>query len=275
MSKSLDSNILIPKLAKKAERYQQEILFKTAREVLGIYINSRKNIQEGLTDPRLCLGFFYRHFAFARAGGETAGYSDICLEIIRELPSRTQFESAVISPRFPRSLWRKFRQKCQSQNIGVNEKVNRKAVEGLAFLAGNCMKRNQSIAETIVEIAMPGNFDQAYILLRTKGGLGLKISAFSLRDLVWIWDLEASAGPEQRIFVQPVDTWIWQIAGHLWPELDHDRIDEFIVAHRLAIECFKLEVSSVEFNQGAWLFGSQEVGDSDELGDRLAKLQSE
>lgn len=209
------------------------------------------------------LGYGY---PFARAGGEQAGYSGIAHEVFEII--RGSFHK----PDFPELLWKEFKRKCQVEGIGANERINRNLLRKLGCFA----RKNGNLFKWIkMEVENSGRVEQVFVQLINNGGMGKKTAAFFLRDTIWLFDLEEKIVKPDKLYIQPIDTWVRTISKFLWEDFDHlrenDYID-FIIAKRIAEICGKLGVSGVKFNQGAWYFGSRLVRDRKELKRKLENL---
>jgi len=131
---------------------------------------------------------------------------------------------------------------------------------GLTRLATETARKSLSISQHLISQVTKKGTEAAYITLRVDAQLGRKVSAFYLRDLVWLADLEEQIPLMDRMFIQPVDIWVRRLARLLWPKYNTDRLDDLLVARKLSSECHRYQVSDVALNQGAWYFGSQQVG---------------
>jgi len=81
--------------------------------------------------------------------------------------------------------------------------------------------------------------------------IGPKIAAVFLRDTVAVLNLQQHLGAEHFRLLQPVDTWVRQIAGRLNIEPGQHGL-----AAALAQACQEAGVDPIRFNQGAWYLGA-------------------
>ncbi len=106
-------------------------------------------------------------------------------------------------------------------------------------------------------------------------GIGHKIKAFFLRDLVTITESEAkmTAGPESYLYCQPIDVWVRAVVGALCLQ-DVPIPDGFQIALsradinaslRLTDLAQQAHVSPLRVNQGIWYFCSNAVADMGRL----------
>lgn len=85
--------------------------------------------------------------------------------------------------------------------------------------------------------------------------VGPKIASFYLRDLITVLHLQNKVSEKDQIFLQPVDTWVKQIANIL-------RIDEkdpWKAREKILDKCKLAGVSPVQFNEGAWYLGTHSL----------------
>jgi len=258
---------LLPKLALYSQSYQQEILLKRVTTLLERPIVSRQGLREALTNPISSARVFFGYYAFARAGGERAGYSEVCVRLLKGRQSYPDASSFLAA----------FKRDCKVRKIGAN----RKLTEGLVsqgyerlFVSSGALGW---LSQLGLRIANAHEVWPIYLDLVSIPGVGPKIAAFLCRDLVWIFDCEKMLPNREQFLIQPIDTWIRQIAQLLWPELGkvEDSAElNILFAMRICWALEKVKVSGVEFNQGAWYFGSQIVKEGKNLIKKLESLQA-
>lgn len=114
------------------------------------------------------------------------------------------------------------------------------------------------VAFSVAEIKA-GKICQHYFgLQKSSSGRGIlqvgpKVAAFYLRDVVTIFNLENHVSPEAVFTLQPIDTWVRQIAEEL------NFIDKSMspkdAQKIITIKCREKNISAIAFNQGAWYTG--------------------
>jgi hypothetical protein len=119
----------------------------------------------------------------------------------------------------------------------------------LSYLLGvadrNIVKHTVTTIEEKNVKAMHSELDGIY-------QIGPKIASFFLRDTVQLFDIHIDDG--DLSYLQPVDTWVRQIAirlGLVSQEASLKQIEEAIIAMCAAHKC-----SPLMFNQGAWYLGA-------------------
>ncbi len=85
--------------------------------------------------------------------------------------------------------------------------------------------------------------------------VGDKIASFYLRDVVDLFKLqEAVKKQDGELYVQPVDTWVRQVA--IEAEFVPKNTKDNTIKKAIIDNCHKFGVDPIRFNQGAWYIGS-------------------
>jgi hypothetical protein len=210
-------------------------------------------------------------YAFERAGSAGANYGGIAAKLLH---AGKNFASDA-------EFWKAFQDACESDGVGPNERLNRRVLEqgfqkhfGTARSQGWLFELGRAMADK--RVVLP-----AYLELLAIPGIGPKIAAFLCRDLVWIFGCEKALVASERPLLQPVDTWIRQIAILLWPEfkqvVEHHKAGQvdFLIAARIVSAAHHFRQSGVAFNQGSWHFGSRVVRVRENLEMELRQLAKE
>jgi hypothetical protein len=83
--------------------------------------------------------------------------------------------------------------------------------------------------------------------------VGPKVAAFYLRDVVSLFQLTDSVDSSSAFCLQPVDTWVQQIAVRLG--IVPNEADKQTTQRAIAKWCQEQGISPLRFNQGAWYMG--------------------
>ena len=145
---------------------------------------------------------FFGIYAFERAGCARARYGEIAGELLRageNFASDTDF-------------WNAFQSACKSNGVGSNERLNRKVLEQGYQKHFRTTRSRGWLFELGRALADKGQVLPAYLELLAIPGIGPKIAAFLCRDLAWIFGCEQRLPASEQLLLQPVDTWIRQIA---------------------------------------------------------------
>jgi hypothetical protein len=266
----LSPQVLVPRLCRRASDYER--LYFT--DFLQGKVEKRPadcaEMRDALQDPRVSAQVLFGIYAFERAGSGRAGYGGIASKLLH---AGKIFASGA-------EFWQAFQGACESKPVGSNERLNKKVLEqgyqkhfGTACSQGWLFELGRAMADK--QRVLP-----AYLELLAIPGIGPKIAAFLCRDLAWIFGCEERLPTSERLLLQPVDTWIRQIAHLLWPEfkpVEHRQEGQvdFLIAARIVSAAQELGESGVAFNQGSWYFGSQRVRASGNLETALRQLQNE
>ena len=132
----------------------------------------------------------------------------------------------------------------------VNNRYDRLLViSTLAFL--QTLPENNIISWTIKQKRLKDVYEQLNKLF----AVGDKIASFYLRDVVDIFKLrEVVKKQGNEIYVQPIDTWVRQVAIEIGLASKNDK--DNIVKKAITDACHKFSVDPIRFNQGAWYIGS-------------------
>jgi hypothetical protein len=213
--------------------------------------SDKVGLQQALfSDPWDGIRFLLGCFFFARAGAERAGYNFLMVEALDGIPNASRNPSSkVIRDR----VWEAFEANCHRRGIAPFEKRNKRLLMDLFTLTaskGNLMKWVQGCLKQ-------GQLDEVFTTFTDIHGVGEKIAALAVRDLVWIFDIPESSLPaDQHIFLQPIDRWVKRRALAIWPDL-RDSAPSWFIANKIALVCRLNDISGIAFNQGAWYFGAR------------------
>ena len=222
-----------------------------------------------LSNPSAGLSFILAN-GFARAGGEQAGYASFAVKGLIEVEKvRGSYEKFIELDNAPEVLWGKFVQLCTQNGVGINQKINEGVVKGSVGIAQGSIHHNpfEQMGLTVVS-----NTVDTFLLLRNISGIGDKIASFITRDVVTILDVENKIAPENQVLIQPVDRWIKGFAGFFWEELK-DRAPSWLISLKIVAKCKEYGCSAARFNQGAWMYGSSVIKDTNRISEAaLAEL---
>jgi hypothetical protein len=214
-----------------------------------------------LNDPRAGLKFVLAN-GFARAGGEQAGYGDIASQALDDsIVANSDYDKFMRLNNAPEIVWNSFVQICNEKQVGINAKINEGVVKGLVKLAQNSVSLNpfEHLGLKVVEDTI-GTF----MLLRNILGIGDKVASFITRDIVTILSLEERIVSGHLILLQPVDRWIYGISSYIW-NTPGERIPTWLVALIAVTKCREYGLSPARFNQGAWMYGSSIIVDTEKI----------
>jgi hypothetical protein len=83
--------------------------------------------------------------------------------------------------------------------------------------------------------------------------VGPKVAALYLRDVASLFQLTDSVDDSSAFCLQPVDTWVQQIAKRL--KVVDEEADKQTTQCAIAKWCHEQRISPIRFNQGAWYMG--------------------
>jgi hypothetical protein len=215
-----------------------------------------------IADPKSGLDLFFGG-AFARTGGQQARYGTYARNALQKcIEECGSFNELMQRQDAPDVVWEKFLAECDEAGIKPYVKLNKPIVTRLVEFAQQAENNNlfsffgQKIRESAPE---------AFCLLRNIKGIGDKIAAMLLRDVVALLNLEKEVPVQHQFLLQPIDRWVREFATYMWPNLENPRTPNWLIALRIVDKCIEYSCSPCRFNQGAWMFGSSEVKRTKEI----------
>jgi len=221
-----------------------------------------------IKDARMGIAFLLRD-SFARSGGEQAGYGEIAINALDLcIKDAGSYNNFIVSPTAYDEAWTHFVQICKmkfqyihhKKGFGENERLNKTVVQGIVKLAqaSNHFNPFEELCSKL-----PADTVAAFFLLRNIKGIGDKIAAFLLRDIVSMTGLDDEIQRQDQILLQPVDRWVNGISAYIWN--NPDRAPAWFVASRIISECEKYGYSPIKFNQGAWKYGTDVITNTNSI----------
>lgn len=118
---------------------------------------------------------------------------------------------------------------------------------------------NRNIVAHSVARIQAKSLQEHYFELQARNGNGIrqvgqKIAAFYLRDVVSVFKLTGFVDNQSAFCLQPVDTWVRQVAVKL--EIVKEDADPLSVQQAIVAMCEQNHISAIHFNQGAWFTGT-------------------
>ena len=209
------------------------------------------------SDPRAGTEYFLQN-GFERSGGGRAGYNHRAIEALNACVTLAAgYESFLKSPTAQNELWSKFESFCKRDGIGLNRQNNEGVIRGVIELAKESGLMGSNPFTGLASLT-PNNVYEAWRRVRMMKGIGDKLASFLIRDIVSIMGCESSVPKDQRIFLQPIDGWVRTTCQLLWDF--SERIPDWVLSAKVVLECDRLGLSAIGFNQGAWMYGPHKVG---------------
>jgi len=240
---------------------------KLLEKVSPIYQNyflSREIFREQFENGYKALVCFLRSYAYERQGAAKA-YSKISVKCVSNRYQKGDNWS-VPTKDDTKDLWEDYKNIAKSDfnlldkktgKVKLNETHNPMNEDKgvIDELASNSIF---NIAVHIRDLISSGDTTEAYDFIKEIRGIGEKISSFYLRDIVYLSDLDEDNISDLHL-LQPIDTWLEQTLEILFNSNVPKNLQE---KQKLIVDlCKESEVSSVFFNQGAWVLGSQIAGE--------------
>jgi hypothetical protein len=226
-------------------------------------------ILEELHDPRQSLCAIFACVAFNRRGRErfdiSAAACDALAAIVAEEPRFLLLESA-------ETLWNRYCALIRARGRKPQEQLERGPIQGLAELAQELARTGHlSICDWICQtIRGTGSLEDVVDRVLEIRGVGPKVCALMLRDLVFLSGLEDRVDYAERLYLQPVDKWMRIAAPFVIENLNEDEAD-WVLAGKVAKRARLAGTSGIRFNMGVTYAGVRS-GSQDSFERQLKRL---
>ncbi len=260
----------------KAEQFQREVLYPQMARAMRLPLPHSQAVRDALADAYYAFRVMLGYYAFAKRGNDRAEYSGYALQALDKVlqGDKANFGAFLASGNAPEQLWNAFVAVCQEHQRKINEQLNRGLIEGLAGYAAQLYADDEigniwmDIQQAIVQ---SGRVEPIHEKITGIKGIGPKVGALVLRDMVALYDLESQIDASDFHYLQPVDTWIRRIGPMLSDEIT-DKTADWVIAGKLSKLCRRNRVSGVRFNQGVQYLAIVELRDLDRLKSHLRTL---
>ena len=250
-------------------------LFEKVSFIYKNYFLRDTIFRDQFKDDYKALVCFLKNYAYERQGSPKA-YSEIAIECISKYKSEKGWK--VFSKEDAEVLWNWYKdiakeefnlieKKTGNEKVKVNELRNPMSKKG-GIIDKLSSENIPNLAIYIRDLISKGNTRDAHYFfvgkesksksIRGIRGIGEKISSFYLRDIAYLAGLDEK-NISDLYLLQPIDTWIEQTLKILF---NSDAPQGLKDKQELIVDlCKESGVSSISFNQGAWVLGSQIAGE--------------
>lgn len=114
---------------------------------------------------------------------------------------------------------------------------------------------DKNIVKYSISRIQNGKIKDHFEELQTIHSIGPKCSSFYLRDLNYIYSLDAKIMEEDLVCLQPIDVWVRRVANKAGIINNENEKNEELIRKNIVEACSKAGVPSMKFNQGAWYLG--------------------
>ncbi len=257
-----------------ADSYIQNSIFAHVAKILNLPGATEETLLDALEDPRQGLLTFYAHYAFARRGKDKDDLSQYARTAFLRVTEGIEFEE-LLQAEDGVPLWEAFEDVCKSHKAKSNETQNRGLLQGMLELAQEIYRIDKvgSIISWVIDgIERTGRLEPQFLRVVDIRGVGPKITSTYMRDVIGLFDLESSVEAADKIYIQPVDRWLRQIAPFVVPEDNMEDAADWIVAGKINKYARRAAVSGVRFNMGTSYFGQRIVKVPDRFEAALRQL---
>ena len=272
---SFNSTALVRLLAgSRADRYVAEFILQPIERLLGEDSLTIQDVRDTYSDAYDCLRLIYGQYAFSRRGKDRAELVEIALEAFDRTCTPDDFET-FLAERDASRLWQNFELVCEEYKRKPMEQLNMGVVAGLCELAQEIYSIDHvgSIAGWILKgVLQTDRIEPQFLRIVDIRGVGPKIAATLMRDVVFIYGIENQVDRLDRIYIQPIDKWIRLIAPYAVPEPNASEMADWVLAGKLTKYARLSGVSGIRFNMGATYFGLKEVRNPDNTAIEIENL---
>ena len=207
-----------------------------------------RRLGAGTWQPALAI--FYAHYAFERAGAPRT-WAPLARSIVEEFPKDADLTT------LPELAWNKFTSRVGKPNRKTNPlAVGAAKIPATAFVRGLVKDRN-NIISWAARMTAHGEASVASAQLRSLQGIGPKIAAFFLRDVVTSHGIAESV-LDDRHCILPIDVWlrrgIAELVGR--PDLVSESRDPQTSDAAIAwADSHKLRIATLD--AGLWVLGAR------------------
>ncbi|MBI4846480.1 MAG: hypothetical protein HY810_08470 [Candidatus Omnitrophica bacterium] len=136
----------------------------------------------------------------------------------------------------------------------VNNRKDREMV--IAVIKFALKVNNHNVVVHSIDGIRNGKTEDVYNQLVALPEIGPKLAGLFLRDIVLLYDLKNFLTMDAEKYLQPVDTWVRQVAEKLGIISKGDK-DPIAISMKIVNQCHDYSVCPLLFNAGAWYVGAR------------------
>lgn len=196
------------------------------------------------------LAIFYAHYAFERAGAPRS-WGPLARSIVEGFPKDSNFAN------LPELAWNEFTSRVDKPNRKTNPLAVGASKMPATDFVGELSKDRHNIISWAARMTGHGEVSVASAKLRSLQGIGPKIAAFFLRDVVTSYGVSESV-LDDRACILPIDVWlrrgIAELVGR--PDLVNESHDAQTSDAAIAwADSHKLRIATLD--AGLWVLGAR------------------
>lgn len=139
------------------------------------------------------------------------------------------------------------------ENLVNNHKDRQMVMAAIKFIL---QITNHNIVAYSIDMIRNRRTEDIYNQLVDLPQIGPKLASLFLRDIVLVYDLKGFLTIDTEKYMQPVDTWVRQVAEAL-KVIGKDDKDPITVSEKIVNQCNNHSVCPLLFNAGAWYVGAR------------------
>ncbi len=235
-----------------AEPYAKEVMFPAICGPMKVFPPIYENVKEGLKDSKNCFRVILGYYATARRGGDKDVLAKDFLSAIDRTLGKSKFEDFLDSGDSD-ALWQSYLEICNSFGRKPSEEQNRPVLEGIAKLNFEIYEEtgNANLIEWIVnEILETHLIEDLFVKLTSIPTVGPKTASHILRDVSFLYDLEAGIEYSDVHLLSPINPVLRSVARYLIPKSMESKLPDAVLAGKVSRQLRLLEISNIRFNMG-------------------------
>ncbi len=130
-------------------------------------------------------------------------------------------------------------------------------IDILHFIVNNLQSNDYNILKYAIEKIRKNKIKELFKELDAIRQIGPKTGRFFIRDTVIIYGLTNQLKKTDYLFLQPIDTWVRQIAKKL--KISPEESTDYQLTEKIIDTCLANDISPIKFNIGLWVLGSRSL----------------
>jgi hypothetical protein len=187
-------------------------------------------------------------FSQGRRDEFAARFQGLALQVIQaRVPDQTRLATVELGEGGPLEH--------ELEAVGVGKRPDRlMVVSALAFARA---RPNDNLVAYSLACIRDRKLAQHYRELQSIASVTPEMASFYLRDLALVYDLEACIAADEYALLQPMDSWVQQIARFVG--IISRQRDASAMKRAVLEACARADVNPIDFNAGAWYVATHNI----------------
>jgi hypothetical protein len=238
-----------------ADSYVSEVLVPNSCRILGSKDYTIASIKNKLKNPKCAFLFFVSNYGLASKRNEAYNASVRLGKALSRTLDGDSFED-FLSSRDSEALWQSYVEVSAEEGKNSKGNVDRTLLIDAAELAFDIAEEHghgNIVAWIRDEIAETRRCESAFTRLVEVRTFGPKAASAALRDVVFFYELEDEIEYSDRLYLQPINKVVRQIAKLILPE--EGDLPDWILAGKVSKAVRLSQASGVRFSMGCNYLG--------------------